>query len=142
MKILRITFKEDGYKAVYAHWSGVGVGTIPADDPVLSDVDIHRAKQIYVYQAPWFVKTRNTECEAIMLINDTFNDMRVTVNGTLYVVTGKSVKVVPVSVVLSQAFVDLCHEHAIYDIKDASKAYVILSQLTWQTGVNAFMEAI
>lgn len=142
MKILHITLDSEKYKAVYAYWSGNGLGTIPSNEPVLANVEVYQNAKVYVYQAPWFVKTRNLDCDAIMLTNDTFNDMRVTVNGTIYIVQGKSTMVVPDSITLSMPFVELCHEHAIYDIKDVSKAYVILSKLTWQTAMNAFMEAI
>lgn len=142
MKILHITLTEGNYKATYAYWSGNGLGTIPSGEPVLADVEIYQSPKVYVYQSPWYIKTRKHACEAIMLTNDEFNDIRITVNGSIYVVAGKSTIVVPVTTVLSEAFIDLCHEHAIYDIKDASKAYIVLSKLTWQTGVNAFMEAI
>lgn len=142
MKILHITLGKDRYKASYAFWSGIGLGTIPCDDPILANIHIYQNTRVYVYQAPWFVKTNNLGCEAIMLVNDTFDTMRVTVNGNMYIVQGKSTIVVPESIVLSPAFVELCHDHAIYDIKDASKVYVTLSKLTWASGINAYMEAI
>lgn len=142
MKILQITFKKDSYTAKYAYWSGIGIEALPSGEPVLANVDVHQKEKVYVYQTPWYVKTSQLDCDAIMLSNETFYDLTVTVNGTLYVVPGMTSKVVPASIVITEAFLELCHEHAIYDLKDASKAYVSLSRLSWQTGVNAFMEAI
>lgn len=142
MKLLKVNLDINRHSTAYAFWSGNGKSTLPSDEPVLSNVNVFQNIPAKDYPSPWFVKTRNIDCEAIMLCNASYYDMQVTVNGTLYKVQGRDTVVVPANVVISKAFVDLCHNYAVYNLNDISKVSINLSRLTWSTGVNAYMELV
>lgn len=142
MKILKIKLSVNRYNASYAHWAGNGTGTLPCDEPILDDIKIYQNTRADKYPTPWFVRASHLQGEAIMLCNTTFYDMKVNVNGVIHDVPGMESIVVPLNVITSEAFIDLCHQHAVYDLKDIRKVSINLSRLTWCTGINAYMEAV
>lgn len=138
MKTLKVILDVSKYELQSGYWSGGGF--VPDRCMISGDINVYQNIKPDKYPTPWFVKTLDCDYDVILLYNSTFYDMRVTVNGELFEVPGKQELAVPESIVLTEAFIDLCHHHAIYDKQNIIRAYCNLSRLTWQTGVNSFME--
>lgn len=138
MKTLKILLDTDTYVLQSGYWSCGGF--VPDNANITGNINVYHNIKPAKYPTPWFVKTEDCDYDVILLYNNTFYDVRVTVNGVLHELPGRQELAVPESIIITKEFIDLCNHHAVYDKQRMIRAYCSLSRLMWQTGVNSFME--
>lgn len=140
-RVLIFEFDEREYKASVGFCSGNNVAIMKDEKPEGSICAYQQAKSDR-FTMPWILRTIDVPYEIIVLKNNSWYPTTVDVNRRNYKADAKSIVVVPESLTITKQFVSLCRDKGIPDLHGVNQAYGKLFDLTFNTGINAFMEIV